>query len=169
MCNLVNWFEKFMFDAHIFDNRLNHQVRFFDHTGQIGWSIQTFQHAVDEFILLFAIIFELLFRHTTQTVFYTILCLFHQLIIDFNDCDIVACRCCNLRQFFRVKNFENFKTFVFLRKWTMDSALSQQIRQSIRRCVFDFLGKQRHKQMQTDRKIHLLVQFQSPSNHHQLR
>lgn len=39
--NLINGFEEFMFDVHVFNDGFDDNVRFFNNTSQIRWSLQT--------------------------------------------------------------------------------------------------------------------------------
>lgn len=79
-----------MFYFQVLNNGFNHQIRVFHHTTHIGRSVQSCQDVGNKFILLVAIVFELLLCNATQTRFDAILCLFYLLIVDLNDCDIVA-------------------------------------------------------------------------------
>lgn len=75
--NLINCFENLVLNFQIFNDGFNHQIGFFDHTIHVGRTVQSLQYVGDKFILLFAIVFELLFCNTTQTGFDAVLCLFN--------------------------------------------------------------------------------------------
>lgn len=163
--NLINWFKEFVLDVNIFNNSLNNQIRLFHNTSQIRWAIQSLQNAFNEFILLIAIIFELLFRNAVQTIFNASLGSFNQLIVHFNDGHIIAGCCRNLN-----RNVCDLFWSNDCKNWTMNSVLTMTWHNHIIGCCEPLQKSHREIAKLQNRKntiLNLLEQFQNPSNRHQ--